>query len=346
MNFNELELELDSRQEMISILGEYPGEPEMSEYESGILTALIKYKKPKKIVEIGVASGYTSSIILNQLVKNKNDFQMFSIDLNENFYRDSRKKTGFFIEQTIKKLNLDARKHKLYTGKYAVEHVDKINKGIDFLILDTVHSLPGEIYDFLAFLPLLNPNAIIVLHDTNLHHLYPASAFPSEKYSNLVLFGGAVGNKLIEYLDSNVFNFSANSSFVKYSSKFKTTSNIGAIEINQDTIKYVENVFQLLMLNWAYLPSETEFNYYFEHLSKHYDNNLMSLFKISYETNKLNFSMRETRTLKYKPFSLLGIYLFPIRILSIAKALLFSLKERGLIGTLNRVKNKISKHAQ
>lgn len=58
-------------------------EPEMSEFESVFLCGLIREMKPKKIVEIGVAAGGTTAIILeclSQLDLNKNkNTELYSI---------------------------------------------------------------------------------------------------------------------------------------------------------------------------------------------------------------------------------------------------------------------------
>lgn len=345
MDFKDFQLEFESRQETIKVLGIYPGEPEMSEYESAFLTGLIKEKRPKKIVEIGVASGYTSSIILNQLNKNNEEFQMFSLDLNELFYRDRREKTGFFVNKVLKELNINPEKHTLLTGKYAVQYAEVIGSGIDFLILDTVHSLPGEVYDFLAFLPLLEIGAVVVLHDTNLHHLYPAKELPSSSYSNCALISVVVGKKFNPILDNNSFNFSLDNRAKSNFSFTRTPSNIGAIIINLDTHKYVQNIFQLLMINWAYIPEVNEFNIYRKHLSEYYSNDLLSLFEAAYNTNKSNFELRTHKILKFKPKSFLGLYLIPIRFIIILKVLVNSMISEGYKTTLKRIIRKISKHA-
>lgn len=345
MDFKDFKLELESRQETIKVLGIYPGEPEMSEYESAFLTGLIKEKRPKKIVEIGVASGYTSSIILNQLNKNNEEFQMFSLDLNELFYRDRREKTGFFVNKVIKELNINPEKHTLLTGKYAVQYAEVIGSGIDFLILDTVHSLPGEVYDFLAFLPLLEIGAVVVLHDTNLHHLYPAKELPNSSYSNCALISAVVGEKFNPIIDNNSFNFSLSNDAKRNSSQKRKPANIGAIIINLDTHNYIQNVFQLLMLNWAYIPEEIEFKIYRNHLSKNYSKELISLFEASYSTNKFNFEARTHKTLKFKPLSLMGLYLIPIRIINIIKVLANTMIYDGYKTTLKRIIKRISKHA-
>ena len=47
--------------------GEWGSEPEMSEFESAFVCGLIKEKRPKKILEIGVAGGGTTAIVMQCL---------------------------------------------------------------------------------------------------------------------------------------------------------------------------------------------------------------------------------------------------------------------------------------
>ena len=343
MKIESIDLDYSVRENVIEVLGDYPGEPEMNQYESAFLTGLIRHYKPKKVVEIGVASGYTSSLILKQLDINDRDFKMYSVDLNKQFYRDKNLKTGFFIEKIFEDLSLDPQQHSLLTGDYAVNFIKNIGKDIDFLILDTVHSLPGEIFDFLAYLPYLSEDAIVVLHDVNLHHLYPAKNLPSNAISNCVLLSSVVADKLSPILDSEKFDFSTND--LRSKSKLSTISNIAAFKVSSDTHKYIDNLFLTLMLNWSYLPSNIEFDLYFNHLSKHYSKYSIELFEIAYNTNKMNFALRKTKKLDYNPLTLIGIYLLPVIIYRYFVIVIKSIVSNGMSHTLELIFKKVFKHA-
>ena len=65
------------------------GESEMTEWQLGFLCGLIKQKKPKKILEIGVAAGGTTAVILNCVAQLDLDTEVFSIDINEKLYSDN-----------------------------------------------------------------------------------------------------------------------------------------------------------------------------------------------------------------------------------------------------------------
>lgn len=65
---------------------------EMSPRQLAFLCGLIKEYKPQKIVEIGVAAGGTSSVILNCISLLGLETEMYSIDLSPYYYRDRSKK--------------------------------------------------------------------------------------------------------------------------------------------------------------------------------------------------------------------------------------------------------------
>lgn len=74
----------------------------MSEFESAFLCGLLKKFKPKKILEVGVSAGGTTPIILQCLEDNGQEYEMYSIDVSEKYYRDSNKETGFIAKHAKK----------------------------------------------------------------------------------------------------------------------------------------------------------------------------------------------------------------------------------------------------
>ena len=65
---------------------------EMSESDHGFICGLLKKYKPKKILEVGVANGGTTGVIINALNLIGEKCQMYSIDICENLYSDPSKK--------------------------------------------------------------------------------------------------------------------------------------------------------------------------------------------------------------------------------------------------------------
>ncbi len=236
---------------------------EMTKQQLAFLCGLIKVHKPKKIVEIGVAAGGTTAVILQCLSLLNCNTQMFSLDLSDNYYRDKTKKTGYLIEKYKKTFNSNII-HSLYTGKYSVEYLEKIGKDIDFLILDSVHSLPGELLDFLAFYPFLKLGSIVVLHDIALNH-YSNNL---NGFATKVIFDNVAAKKIIDIHSEKEF------------------PNIGAFIVTEDTKKYINNVFSALTLTWAYLPDDTELILYRECYKKNYTYLQLKLYDMAVQLNK------------------------------------------------------------
>ena len=108
--------------------------------EPYFINGIIRKFKPKKCLEIGVAKGGSSIVILNALKDIKDSF-LVSLDLNS-YYGE------YHIGENVKKYFpelIDNNKWKLYTGEQPHKFLDKLNLKFDFLFLDTVHLTPGEL---------------------------------------------------------------------------------------------------------------------------------------------------------------------------------------------------------
>ena len=95
------------------------------------------------MIEIGVAAGGSTGIILNALKENNNNAELYSIDFSTEFCNDSSKLSGY---ATIDYATDELKKNwHLYTGNFVSEFLDEIGGDIDFAFIDTVHWNPGEI---------------------------------------------------------------------------------------------------------------------------------------------------------------------------------------------------------
>lgn len=234
---------------------------EMSRQEASVLCGLIEKFRPNKIVEIGVAAGGSTCLILKCLeLLGMNTTEMISMDINVNFYRGKEKETGYLLTENRQKYKC-VDKHKLLLGKYAVDNLEEIKGDIDLLFLDTVHSMPGEILDFLLLYPYLSKSAIVVMHDTNLHTIRG-----SYSMSNRVLVNSVTAFKF-------------------YNSDYQYL-NIGAFQINVDTKKYIENTFAALLLPWAYMPEEKMLQAYEWEYKKYYSLNAIEIWENAIECAK------------------------------------------------------------
>lgn len=235
---------------------------EMTVSEMDFLFSLIDEKQPKKIVEVGVAAGGTTAAILKYIQEKNYELEMISIDKSELYYRDKSLKTGYVARDYLSdKMHV---KHKFLLGKYAVEYLDIIGNDIDFLILDTVHSMPGEFLDFIAFLPYLSDGAVVVLHDTCLNH----RSDNIYGYVTQLLLDSVSGDKIFDVtVDDRI-------------------PNIGAFIVTQETRKNVDDVFRSLLITWRYNLDETEETLYRNHYLQHYSTNLVDLFDMACLLNR------------------------------------------------------------
>lgn len=251
------------RVEVSRKIGFPEGEPEMTEFESAFLCGLIREKKPKKILEIGVAAGGTTAIILeclSQLDLNINT-ELYSVDCSELYYRGTGEKSGYLAEE-YKRVSGWEGKHSVFLGNYFPEVVAEIGNDIDFVVLDSAHCLPGELLDFLAVFPFLKPHACVVLHDIILNHIENPAAIATQ-----LLFDVVVAEK---YLMKDV-------------SREDGSPNIGAFVINDDTYKYIADMFRALNVTWHYLPDERVYEQHIKCFEDSYPADLVKLAKDAYK---------------------------------------------------------------
>lgn len=231
---------------------------EMTKRQLAFLCGLIKEHRPMKIVEIGIAAGGTTMVILNCASMLDIDVQLFSGDLSTQYYLDRSKATGYLVQEYKPLLNMQLR-HTMYTGKYAPEYLEEIGDGIDMLIIDTAHHLPGELLDFLACYPFLHRGSIVVLHDIVLNHCSNSA----EAYATKVLLDAVTAEKVLDMGEDKIF------------------PNIGAFVINEDTGRYIDSVFSALTITWAYMPQKEELALYRGFYKKYYTVDNLELFDMA-----------------------------------------------------------------
>ena len=246
----------------------------MSEFESAFLCGLIKKYEPKKILEVGVAAGGTTAIILQCLESIGKEYKMYSVEALKYFYLMPEKTAGFLAEPVRQNLNIGT--HKFYLGQILPEVIDDIEGDIDFVILDTVHSLPGELLDFLVAIHYLTDNAVVCMHDVSLHQRRQFIF----SHATDILFSTVVADKMLNFLPNDD---------EKYNSKY---ANIAAFQINSQTMKNIYNIFLALTLRWAYLPTQEQFNAYQNFIRQNYPQDLYSLFIESAKMNIYNLQNR------------------------------------------------------
>ena len=242
---------------------------QLGRIEPYFINGIIRKYKPKKCLEIGVANGGSSIIILNAIKDIQNSF-LISLDLNTKLYYNSKLETGYNVYKYFPELT---KNWKLYTGDQPHKFLDKLNLKFDFLFLDTAHFSPGELINIIEVLPFLEENAIIVLHDIMYHLISRNNIRPKEiksHPSNIFLMTSLYGDKVIIERDD------------------KRIVNIGAIRLYPNQKKYYLNYFLLLLTPWEYLPSEDHIRDIREFIKKYYKKEIyLNLFNKSIEENKI-----------------------------------------------------------
>ena len=105
IHINEVPLDFEPRRKIFSKLCTCPNpntrrEPEMSEFDLAFLCGLLKIFRPKKILEVGVAGGATTAIILQTLEDIGEPYEMHSVDIAEKYHLDKsmNTETGFLLK--------------------------------------------------------------------------------------------------------------------------------------------------------------------------------------------------------------------------------------------------------
>lgn len=222
------------------------------------LNGVIRKFRPKKIVEIGVAFGGGSAIILNAIKDIKNS-HLYSIDLS------SSKNIGNCIRNYFPEyLNIWS----LYTGNIAANFIEEIGDNIDMVFIDSAHFEPGEILDFLIILPFVKERAIIGFHDIG----------------NQITFGWEK-NKRKEWAPYLIFNIIKGQKFLP-SGKNILTQDIGVIKLERNQKKYIHDYFRALGGQWQYFPKEKHIKIIKSLFNKYYDNECITMFDETVEFNR------------------------------------------------------------
>lgn len=245
---------------------------EMSKWQLAYLCGLIKENKPKKIVEVGTSAGGTAAVMMNCVYMLGLDAEIFAVDISDKYYREPDKKTGHLTIECSELLE-HPPKYKRCIG-ILPEVLEEIGDDIDFLLLDTTHSLPGELLDFCVCLPKLKDGAVVAVHDIILNHLGELTY----AYSTKVLLSAAVGEKIECKGDSTGY----------------LSPGIGAFKVTKDTRKCIKDVFSALTITWHYIPEEWQIKKYREMYSKYYDSSCIEAFD-----DAVNMNMKTLERVSY-----------------------------------------------
>lgn len=267
VGMHSVNLDYDPRNKIMEKLPNISGEPEMTLDESAFLCGLLNEIHPSKILEVGVAAGSATAIMLQCLEDSHSEYEMHSVDISTRFYRDRTRETGFLAK--IAKEFLNHPNHHIYTGRNVASCLEEIGQGIDFLIMDTVHFLPGEILDFLVILPFLKENSVVCLHDVAVSHYVPVM---KSAHSCSVLFSNVTSEK-------KFMNFTSDEHY----------PNIAAFQVTKETRKHIIDIFLSLILRWYYIPSNADISLYVRAFQSTYGRACCKIFDEAVRMNITSF---------------------------------------------------------
>lgn len=152
--------------------------PIMDDMSMAVLLSLIKIKRPKKILEIGSAIGYSAI----RMAKACEQCTIISYDIDEERLKHAvanARECG--LENRLKFVHGDV-----------LEHIEQINgEGpYDFILIDAAKSKYREYFD--AFSPMLNRHGVIVCDNVFFRGMAASCEEPEKKYRTIV-------NKLREF---------------------------------------------------------------------------------------------------------------------------------------------------
>lgn len=142
--------------------------------------------------------------------------------------------------------------------------VADIGAGIDMVVLDAAHGLPGEVLDFLLILPWVNVDCVFVVHDINIQ-LY----FETRSQAPRVLINTVRAEKFYPRTTEYAYGL----------------PNIGAFIPNHDTRKSLDDLFNVLLMSWVTLLPKSKLAKAREVLAANYSEENVSVFDIAVRRN-------------------------------------------------------------
>ncbi len=262
--------------EPLEILNEVPKEwtierRQVRDFDQALICGIIRERKSKKIVEIGIAEGGTTAVIAKAVSMLELDSRIYGVDLSRKLYYDDRYESGCICSYFNDKYGWD-KMVSILTGRTIAGQLERIGKGIDLVFIDSAHVLPGELLDFLAILPYLSKDAVVLVHDVSLNYLGIL-----EGTSDIIAVKKSVATKiLLGTVCADKYTFlNDKDEFI----------NIGCFQITEDTYKNVRDIFWMLSMTWEYMPEKSVLDEYHNIIKLHYDKELLRIYNAVVSSN-------------------------------------------------------------
>jgi predicted O-methyltransferase YrrM len=151
----------------------------ISSDDAAFLSELIQEIAPTEVVEIGVASGYSSAMLLHALASvhgtpDKSRPWLYSFDAIDYCYFDAARPVGSAVGELVPELR-PAWRMTVDTALGARRMLR--GREIPFAFIDADHRHPWATFDFLALLPILRRGAWVAFHDVRMPQLSSAPEY-------------------------------------------------------------------------------------------------------------------------------------------------------------------------
>ena len=223
------------------------------------INGVVRKYKPKKILEVGVAWGGSSIIILNA-IKDIKDAHLYSIAI------DGSETIGQCANKYFPHLS---DKYTLFKGNIVPEYIETIGNNIDLALIDTTHVEPGEILEFLLVLPFLKEQAIIIFHDIDLQISRSKDEKMRDEVAPYIIFNLIRGDKFLPS-GPGVLN-----------------KDIGAVILEQNQKRFIHDYCRALAGQWNYFLEEKHVTSVQNFFKKYYDDECQAILKESMNFNRV-----------------------------------------------------------
>ncbi|MCA9218606.1 MAG: class I SAM-dependent methyltransferase [Planctomycetales bacterium] len=175
----------------------------VSKFDIGFLQQVITDRKPRRILELGVASGFSTTFITRMAIEANPEVEIYSVDFSDRFYADNTKPLGFFTQEC---LTDDELKHlTIRSGMTCFDVPEAVgDKRFEFVFIDANHQHPWTTLDMIGLLPVCAASAEMAFHDLGLyrHPKFRVGIGPKYLYDQLPV----EGKKTIDHEWENIFS--------------------------------------------------------------------------------------------------------------------------------------------
>ncbi len=197
----------------------------ISKEDSIFLLELLRLTRPRGIIEIGVASGYSTKVLSSKLQEIDSTGAIYSFDRLTHFYADDAYRLGALLYDENGKMPGNVH---LFPGVPS-HHISSLLRDklrLHFAFIDGEHRHPQPLIDLIHVLPVLEPGSLVVLHDVNLPDLFEGRHL---EHGSRALFRSWNGHKVLPR---------------------SLTPNIGAIRLHRTHEETIEALLPTMQLPW------------------------------------------------------------------------------------------------